>query len=413
MAAVAGTLPPHNPTLAGFESPPLKPSLYKIPSPPQSPSPKAKREGDISDAFASLSGARPQLPAEYLDIKRQLARGNEAGIKAGWTRLLAALREENALVAREGSRVVPSLEFARLDEDLAAFHAELKKRGVGVIRGVIPEAEARAYKSEIEEYVRQNPHTRAFPQSDPQVFELYWSAPQLKARSHPNMLRVHAALLQRLWRVADAASPVSLKQTISYADRLRIRQPGDAHFALGPHVDGGSVERWEPHGYGLGGVYDAVWRGDWDQGYDPWDASARLAAVVDNHNGLGACSAFRAFQGWLSMSTTAAREGTLMVNPLLRLSTAYMLLRPFFRAKRERSEGPAAAATMDAAEFLADDNWEYCEGDALTSELHGAFPGVGQELSDVLHPHLELDRAMVHVPAVRPGDFVVWHCDSE
>jgi hypothetical protein len=245
------------------------------------------------------------------------------------------------------------------------------------------------------------------------VFELYWSAPQLKARSHPNMLRVHAALLQRLWRVADAASPVSLKQTISYADRLRIRQPGDAHFALGPHVDGGSVERWEPHGYGLGGVYDAVWRGDWDQGYDPWDASARLAAVVDNHNGLGACSAFRAFQGWLSMSTTAAREGTLMVNPLLRLSTAYMLLRPFFRAKRERSEGPAAAATMDAAEFLADDNWEYCEGDALTSELHGAFPGVGQELSDVLHPHLELDRAMVHVPAVRPGDFVVWHCDSE
>jgi hypothetical protein len=40
-------------------------------------------------------------------------------------------------------------------------------------------------------------------------------------------------------------------------------------------------------------------------------------------------------------------------------------------------------------------------------------PGHGQELTSLLHPHLRLDNAMVHVPKVKPGDFVVWHCDGE
>jgi len=35
---------------------------------------------------------------------------------------------------------------------------------------------------------------------------------------------------------------------MSYYDRLRIRKPGDSKFALGPHIDGGSLERWEDPG---------------------------------------------------------------------------------------------------------------------------------------------------------------------
>jgi len=34
-----------------------------------------------------------------------------------------------------------------------------------------------------------------------------------------------------------------------YVNRLRIRQPGDAQFALGPHVDRGGIERWEDPEY--------------------------------------------------------------------------------------------------------------------------------------------------------------------
>lgn len=88
-----------------------------------------------------------------------------------------------------------------------------------------------------------------------------------------------------------------------YADRLRMRLPGDAKFALGPHVDGGSCERWEPDGYGKGNVYEAIWQGKWEE-YDPWESSCRLPVVADKYQGVGACSMFRMFQGWLSMSNT-------------------------------------------------------------------------------------------------------------
>ncbi|KAH6653340.1 hypothetical protein BKA67DRAFT_520038 [Truncatella angustata] len=361
---------------------------------------QSKREGDISDAFASMSGleATP-LPERFLDLKRKLIRGNEDAVVASWDRLLQQLRIENDIMAREGPNAVPVVDFRSLDSDLAVLGSEIKKRGVAIVQGVISEEEARGYKSEIEDYIKQNPSTRAFPQDNPQVWELYWSAPQLKARSHPNLLKAQKALMS-FWHLSNPESPISLTQPLAYADRLRIRQPGDAKFALGPHIDGGSVERWEENGYGLGNVYDKIFAGRWEE-YDPWDASTRVPAVMNNYDGLGACSMFRMFQGWLSMSYTGPHEGTLQVNPLLRLSTSYLLLRPFFR--------PTKSSTN--SEFLSARNWEFC-GTDMTSDLQGATPGHGQELSDALHPHLELDRCMVHMPRVKPGDFVVWHCDT-
>lgn len=208
--------------------------------------------------------------------------------------------------------------------------------------------------------------------------------------------------MEALWTTSTPDAEISMSQPLSYADRLRIRQPGDATFALGPHIDGGSVERWEPDGYGRGGVYDRVFSGNWES-YDPWDAAPRLSAVADLYNGAGACSMFRMFQGWLSMSHSGALEGTLLVNPLLKPATSYVLLRPFFRPVREEA---------GAEGFLAPENWEFAGAD-MNSELQGATPGHCQELNDAIHPHLELEKTMVHVPDVNPGDFVVWHCDSE
>ncbi|KAH8668947.1 hypothetical protein BX600DRAFT_265645 [Xylariales sp. PMI_506] len=365
--------------------------------------PSVKRVGDISDSFVSLCGAaRAPLPERFLDLKRDLIRGNETALSDSWKRLIRQLKAENEAIAREGPNIVPSVDFARLDTDLDLLRAAIKKRGAVVVRGVVPPEEARNYKNEIEDYVKLNPSTRAFPANDPQVYELYWSTPQLKARAHPNLLKTQAALMS-VWHTTDPETPISLAQPVSYADRLRIRQPGDAHFALGPHMDGGSVERWEFHGYGRGRVYDDVFRGDWES-YDPWDATTRVPAVIDNYQGLGACSMFRMFQGWLSMSNTGPGEGTLKVNPLLQHSTAYTLLRPFFEPIKSVDE-------VSPAEFLSEHNWRFA-GKKMTSELHGATPGHGQELSNSLHPHLELERTMVHVPQVRPGDFVAWHCDT-
>ena len=208
------------------------------------------------------------------------------------------------------------------------------------------------------------------------------------------------------WHSVDPKAMVSTTHPVSYADRVRIRQSGDAGFALGPHIDGGSAERWEETGYGVSGVYDKIWSGLWED-YDPWESSCRLPANTDLYNGAGACNMFRMFQGWLSMSSTGPEEGTLLVNPMIQLSTAYFLLRPFFT--------PISPPQLDAfgnhtAKYLDAENWQL-EPD-FTATLQGANPSHAQELNASLHPHLKLSKTMVHVPKVNPGDYVVWHCDG-
>ncbi|KAI3392166.1 hypothetical protein diail_6114 [Diaporthe ilicicola] len=373
-----------------------------------------KREGDISDSFASLSGIKDEpLPDQFRKLKLSLVEGREEKVKASWNRLLQRLEIENSVIDELGSKVIPEVRFDHLDEDLSKTKDAIKKRGAAVVRGVIPEDEARQYKFDLEDYIRKNPQTKGFPQNDPQVWELYWSAPQLHARTNPNFMKVQKALMQSTWSLSDPSSLISISQPLSYADRLRIRQPGDAAFALGPHMDGGSVERWMREGYGRGGVYDAVFEGDWDTRYDPWDGSTRVDAANDLYNGLGACSVFRMFQGWLSMSSVGPREGTVLFNPLLKLASAYTLLRPFFRPKRTVDLDVAKGGSAERLEFLAPDNWEFTGGDQMTSEIPGATPGYGMEFPKLaMHPHLELDRTMVHAPRVNPGDFVVWHCDT-
>ncbi|KAK4132718.1 DUF1479-domain-containing protein [Trichocladium antarcticum] len=369
--------------------------------------PSGKAEGDISDTFASLSGRKaPPLPDRFRKLKLRLVNGHEGAVIASWERLLAILRKENELIAQTGPAIIPEVRFSHLHQDLASNKQEIKKRGVAVIRGVIPEDEARAYKFEIAEYARQNPQTRGFPPTAPQVLELYWSAPQIRARSHPSLLQAQAALMTTLWHAPSPHCPISLRTPLAYADRLRIRQPGDAQFALGPHQDGGSVEQWEERGYGRGAVYDAVFRGQWERGYDAFDAGGRMAAVTDLYGGLGACSMFRMFQGWLAMSRSGPGEGTLLVNPLVRESGVYALLRPFFRAVKGVGE-------VGERGFLEGGNWVFTGGSEMGSELHGAMPGYAQEFPGGMHPHLELGRTMVNVPEVRPGDYVVWHCDNE
>ena len=204
------------------------------------------------------------------------------------------------------------------------------------------------------------------------------------------------------WHSANKSALLSPSHPTSYADRLRIRQPGDTGFALGPHVDSGSCERWEADGYGRGGVYDRIFHGDW-QSYDPWEANCRLPVRSDLYNGAGACSMFRMFQGWLSMSETGPGEGTLMVNPLFARATAYYLLRPFFEPRSSPAEAGGSAS-------LHLDNWRLEE--KATSLFQGAVPSNCQELNPGLHPHLDLENTMISVPTIRPGDYVAWHCDS-
>lgn len=75
---------------------------------------------------------------------------------------------------------------------------------------------------------------------------------------------------------------MDLSTPLAYCDRIQIRPPGDTHFALSPHVDAGSVERWENKAYSH--VYRKIFEGRWRE-YNPWDLTGRLDAVMDMYNG--------------------------------------------------------------------------------------------------------------------------------
>ncbi|OJJ48402.1 hypothetical protein ASPZODRAFT_113242 [Penicilliopsis zonata CBS 506.65] len=260
---------------------------------------------------------------------------------------------------------------------------EIRHRGTVVIRNVVPRNQALEWKERIKDYTATNKERiKAFPPDSPAVYELYWTPSQAEARAHPNLMNTQR-FLQRLWHSSDPRMRLSTSHPLSYADRLRIREPGDSKFTLGPHVDGGSLERWEDPEYSS--VYSKILGGNWEE-YDPYDAKHRLNAKMDLYNGAGACSMLRFFQGWMSMSDTAPGEGSLHVCPMIVHSTAYTILRPFFDPVTSR---PALDATFP-----------------------GSVPGACQEYNPITHPHLELQTTMVPIPKVQPGDFVAWHCDS-
>ena len=358
-----------------------------------------KAEGDISSVFASLSGATPQpLPQRFADLKRNLIAGHEDEVVKGWNRLLRRLQDEVALVKKAGSAIIPEIEYKDIENPSEEFRRQHKERGVALVRGVVDPRTASEWKRSLREYISHNPQTKAFPPVNPAVFELYWSTSQVQARAHPNLLRTQKLLMSN-WHSSNNKTLISTKHPVCYADRLRIRPPGDSGFALGPHVDGGSCERWERDGYGRGTLYENMFQGRWED-FDPWDYSCRLPIVSDLYNGAGACSMFRMYQGWLSMSYTAPGEGTLLINPMFSRATAYYMLRPFFSPKAERT----------GVEFLEPDNWKL--DTQPTTLLQGASFGHTQELNKVLHPHLDLDNTMVHIPAVEPGDYIAWHCDT-
>ncbi|KAI4740607.1 DUF1479-domain-containing protein [Aureobasidium sp. EXF-12298] len=364
-----------------------------------------KNEGGIGDALSSLPElASVPMDPRFATLKSELIAGKEDSIQESFHRLLDALKEEIAVVKALKSKVIPEIDFRDIKDASTKFSAEYKTRGAAIIRNVIPPVEAMEMMEELQKYIATNPQTRGIPSDNPQEYDLFWSPAQIRARSHPYLLAAQRFLLSH-WHSKYPSSLVSTANPTIYADRLRMGAPRDNDFALGPNIDRGGPERWETTGYGPK-VYESIWQGRWED-HDPWEIISRLSMNSNPDRGSGACSMFRAAQGWLSLSTIKAREGTLLVNPMLKHATAYYLLRPFFSAKR----GPMNPATGGFDDsFLAPENWVLDR--PQTSWLQGASLGKAQELRNALNPHLELNSTMVHIPEIRPGDYVAWHCDQ-
>ncbi|KAK1490320.1 hypothetical protein CTAM01_10793 [Colletotrichum tamarilloi] len=373
----------------------------------------------------SFYGAEPiPLPSRFAGVKKRLIAGHEAAFEASWHRLINALRTEITDISTRGSELIPSINFTDINDPVRveAFAHRLRRYGVAVIRGVVPPNDAQKWVHETHEYLDKNREFKPPALHDPTCIDLFWTPVQVRARAHPNMLRAQKFAMS-FWESTDDVHIT--RAPVSYADRLRIHndklgavgQPTGnsaadslsttASSTVIAQIDSGSLERWEPDGYGRGGTYEAVFRGDWES-YDPWDPAGRVGATTDLYNGAGACSIFRMFQGILAL--TEVEQGMVRVLPSPKLVAAYFLLRPFFSPKRGPPEQPDGGKADQWAAYLDASNWTLdLEPNTI---IHGAVPGHAQRLTERWHPHLHLRRSLVSMPSLQAGDYVIWHCDQ-
>lgn len=332
-----------------------------------------------------MAGAEVDVRDQIIAFKRALAPRREvlkrayADVKEHVSRAADIIRRE----AAAGRAVVPELDYRDIRNDNVpeTVRRSIRSSGCAVVRGVFPAVLAGEWFAEVGEYLETNHYEErevekrsldkyfsALKAGKPQIFNVYWSRPQIMARQDARLAETRA-FLDRLWKYEGAFNP---DRQCTYADRVRRRQPGDKTLGLSPHMDAGTVERWIDPGYQK--VYENIFAGDW-RGYDPFDAAHRLK--THEIPSPAVCSMFRTYQGWTALTRQGPKDGTLRLIPIAE-GIAYVLLRAL-------------------------------QEDVEESDLCGASPGRALGVSPEWHPHLM--AGLVSIPEVMPGDTVFWHTD--
>ena len=285
--------------------------------------------------------------------------------------------------AAAGRAVIPELEYRDIRDGKVPEVAReaIRRSGCVVVRGVFPAALARDWFEQVGGYLETNNYEArevekrsldkyfsALKAGKPQIFNVYWSKPQVMARQDPKLAETRA-FLDRLWKYEGVFDP---DRQCTYADRARRRAPGDKTLGLSPHMDGGTVERWIDQGYQQ--VYEQVFAGNW-RSYDPFDGTHRLKTREIPSPAV--CSMFRTYQGWTALTQQGPNDGTLRLIPVAE-GISYVLLRAL-------------------------------QDDVAETDLCGAMPGRALSVSPEWHS--DLLAGLVSIPEVMPGDTVFWHTD--
>lgn len=325
------------------------------------------------------------------DIRRQVAAVKTQLAPAAAERFAQvgeALDMEIREVAELGSAAVPQVQFADIGggavpDDLPDL---VRRRGCVMIRGVFSPEQAAEWNNEIGRYVEENSYfaqVKARPGKDkyfgglaaarPQIFDIYWSRPQVAARQSEEMAAARQ-WLNRLWDFAgeNGADVFNPDRECAYADRIRRRDPGDDTTGLSPHVDGGSIERWLDPGFRA--VYQNALSGEWEN-HNPFRAAHR--PEVREIPSPAVCRMFRTYQGWTALTPQGPGDGTLQLVPIAR-GMAWLLLRAL-------------------------------QDDVAEDDLCGAQPG--RALSVTPEFHAPLLKGLVPIPKAEPGDTIWWHPD--
>ena len=330
---------------------------------------------DAFDVRHEIAAFKRRMRSHRADLQRAFA-----DVKDHVARAAERIRRDDAA----GRPTVPDLAYADIKAGRVTegTRQAIRASGAAVVRGVFPAEGATEWFEEVGRYVEANRYEEreagkrgldryfsALQAGTPQIFNVFWSKPQVKARQDPRLAETRS-FLDRLWIGYEGVFNPDLQCT--YADRLRRRQPGDKTLGLSPHMDAGTVERWIDPGYQR--VYERVFAGDW-RGYDPFDASHRLG--TREIPSAAVSSVFRTYQGWTALTRQGPQDGTLRLTPIAE-GICYVLLRAL-------------------------------QEDVPEDDLCGAAPGRALGVSPEWHP--ELIAATVSIPEVMPGDTVWWHPD--
>ena len=281
--------------------------------------------------------------------------------------------------------IIPEISFNQINQKNTKFVESIKKRGCVIVRDVFEDLTIERLNNDLEKYIEENnyyddqkkksgldKYFSDLKSSKPQIMGLYWSKAQMEIRHSENMLKVKK-WLNNLWLYKnDEYEVFDPSKELSYADRVRRREPGDNTLGLSPHCDAGSVERWSDDYYQK--IYKDIFSDNFLK-FNPFDAKYR--DKTSEFESPAVAHVFRTFQGWTALTEQGPNDGTLQLIPIAK-AMAYILTR----------------ALLD---------------DVPKDELCGSK--LGKALSVNKEYHSLLLKGLISIPNMKPGDTVWWHPD--
>ena len=293
--------------------------------------------------------------------------------------------EEISKLKASKKSIIPEISFNQINHRNTQIVESIKKRGCVIIRDVFENLTIERLNNDLEKYIEENnyyddqkkksgldKYFSDLKSSKPQIMGLYWSKAQMEIRHSENMLKVKK-WLNNLWIYKnDEYEVFDPSKELSYADRVRRREPGDNTLGLSPHCDAGSVERWSDDYYQK--IYKDIFSDNFLK-FNPFDAKYRDKTT--EFESPAVAHVFRTFQGWTALTEQGPNDGTLQLIPIAK-AMAYILTR----------------ALLD---------------DVPKDELCGSK--LGKALSVNKEYHSLLLEGLISIPNMKPGDTVWWHPD--
>ena len=293
--------------------------------------------------------------------------------------------EEISKLKASKKSIIPEISFNQISNRNTQIVESIKKRGCVIIRDVFENLTIERLNNDLEKYIEENnyyddqkkksgldKYFSDLKSSKPQIMGLYWSKAQMEIRHSENMLKVKN-WLNNLWTYKNAEYEVfDPNKELSYADRVRRREPGDNTLGLSPHCDAGSVERWSDDYYQK--IYKDIFSDNFLK-FNPFDAKYRDKTT--EFESPAVAHVFRTFQGWTALTEQGPNDGTLQLIPISK-AMAYILTR----------------ALLD---------------DVPKDELCGSK--LGKALSVNKEYHSLLLEGLISIPIMKPCDTVWWHPD--